>query len=175
MALGVLLGLPVVDALKAGRLPTAALALADITHLWVAYAYLTLSSLAVVITLGYLLGRWHDRAQILSFTDPLTGLFNRRYFGERLSSDLSNARHSGCSICVLCIDLDHLKRINDGLGHKAGDEALVSVATTIVKNLRPTDIVARFGGDEFVVLLPETSVAEAANLSERIVRQVSRL
>jgi diguanylate cyclase (GGDEF)-like protein len=175
LALGVVLGLPVVDTLRAGRLPTARLALADIAQLWVSYAYLTLSSLAVVITLGYLLGRWHDRAQLLSFTDPLTGLFNRRYFSERMSADLTRARLSGCSICVLCIDLDHLKSINDGLGHQAGDDALVSVARTIVKNLRPTDVVARFGGDEFVVLLPETSVVEASTLSERIVGQVSRL
>jgi diguanylate cyclase (GGDEF)-like protein len=168
LALVLLFELPIVHALQLRRLSTA-------SNLWEAYAYVILSSLGLVTTLGFLLGRWHDRARLLSFTDPLTGLFNRRYFSERMNADLSRARRSGGSICVLCIDMDHLKRINDGLGHRAGDAALVAVAGTISKNLRLTDVVARFGGDEFVVLLPETSVEEASFLSERIVREVSRL
>jgi diguanylate cyclase (GGDEF)-like protein len=171
LALGLVLGLPTVHALDAARLRTT-----GFTPLaWGTTASVILCSMGVVATLGFLLGRWHDRVTVLSFTDPLTGLFNRRYFGERMTASLLRARRLGCSICVLCIDLDHLKRINDGRGHGAGDDALISVADTITNNLRPTDMVARFGGDEFVVLLPDTSVAEASNLSERIVAAVSRL
>jgi diguanylate cyclase (GGDEF)-like protein len=171
LALGLVLGLPFANALQTGRVPIAHAS----GHLWEMTASVIVFSLLGVASLGFVLGRWHDRVVLLSFTDPLTGLFNRRYFGERVSADLRRARRSGGSICVLCIDLDHLKTINDGRGHGAGDQALVSVARTISKNLRPTDMVARFGGDEFVVLLPDTSTEDAARLSERIVAEVSRL
>ncbi len=171
LALGLLLGLPAAHALQARHVTHVSVAV----HAWEATTSVILLSLLGVAGLGFVLGRWHDRVALLSFTDPLTGLFNRRYFAERVSADLLRARRSGCSICVLCIDLDHLKLINDRRGHGAGDQALISVARTISKNLRPTDMVARFGGDEFVVLLPDTSPFEASKLSRRIVTEVSRL
>jgi Fe-Mn family superoxide dismutase len=174
VALGLTLELSVERAIRGPMILSRVLAGSD-GGLSFTRASLICSSVGLAAFLGYLVGRGQDRAQRLSFTDPLTGLYNRRYFGERMKADLTRARLTGGSICVLCIDLDHLKRINDGFGHSAGDAALVAVATTISKNLRCTDVVARFGGDEFVVLLPDTSVSEASGLSERIVSQVARL
>ena len=136
--------------------------------------YLLGASLGVVALMSFLFGRWFDRARFLSVTDPLTGLYNRRYFSERLSAEMSRARRHGSHTCVLCLDVDRLKAINDGFGHKAGDRALVALAQTVTKNLRPTDVFARFGGDEFVVLLPQTGSSEARRLSERLVGAVSR-
>jgi diguanylate cyclase (GGDEF)-like protein len=131
------------------------------------------SAVAVFALLGYLLGGSFDEARRLSITDPLTGLFNRRHFGQRLSEEATRARRYGHTSSVLCVDVDRLKAINDDFGHKAGDGALVAVCRALLDNVRTVDVVARIGGDEFAVLLPETSAAQASALSHRVLTEVA--
>lgn len=175
VAVGAPVGLLMVRAIASGQMPTLAWVLEDIGRVSVTYAYVTLSTAFVLAFLGYLLGRGFDRVRLLSITDPLTGLFNRRYLEQRLAEEVRRGRRYGHAACVLCVDIDRLKAINDGFGHKAGDHALITVCQTLLKNVRATDAVARTGGDEFAVLLPETSLPEASALSQRIVAEVARL
>jgi len=109
-----------------------------------------------------------DEAQRLAITDALTGLYNVRYFTTRLEAEIQRAQRYGHELALLIVDSDALKRVNDQLGHAAGNELLVELARTIRQHVRATDLVARFGGDEFVVLQPETSVDPAATTAERI-------
>ncbi|MBN4178811.1 GGDEF domain-containing protein [Pseudomonas savastanoi] len=88
--------------------------------------------------------------------DPLTGLPNRAAWGERLEQEMSKWQHEKNSLLVCILDLDHFKRINDGYGHLAGDKVLKIVANVFRKRLRSDDFLARFGGEEFVMLLPAT-------------------
>lgn len=173
LALGAPVGLLFARAVAAGQVPNLAWVLADVGNLLVTYAYVTLSTMAVFAVLGYVLGRWFDRVRLLSITDPLTGLFNRRHFGQRLAEEMRRGRRHGHATCVLSVDIDRLKAINDRFGHKAGDHALVAVCRTLLKNVRAIDAVARVGGDEFAVLLPETSAAQASALSQRILTEVA--
>ncbi|MFI5958437.1 GGDEF domain-containing protein [Cryptosporangium sp. NPDC051539] len=104
----------------------------------------------------------------LAVTDALTGLFNRRYFDDMLRSEVARARRSGRPLSLVVLDLDHFKRINDDRGHHAGDAALVQAAARLKAVTRDADVVARFGGEEFVWLLPDTDEAGAAILAERL-------
>jgi len=97
----------------------------------------------------------------LASRDPLTGTLNRRSFFDLAEHEINRSRRYSLPFTVAYIDLDNFKKINDRLGHRAGDELLVTVVSTILANIRSTDMLARFGGDEFVVLLPETT-GEAA-------------
>ena len=103
-----------------------------------------------------------------SFTDPLTGLFNRRFLDQRLNQELAAARRTGIPLSVLMIDIDHFKKINDTHGHQTGDEVLVAVADLLSSELRENDVIARFGGEEFLVIAPHTPVENAENLAERL-------
>ena len=104
----------------------------------------------------------------LAITDELTGLYNRRYLKIRLSEELERAWRSKRSLSVLLLDLDGLKSVNDMYGHLRGDQLLLSFARLLQKQVRSIDLVARFAGDEFVVLLPESEFAEAQMIAERI-------
>jgi diguanylate cyclase (GGDEF)-like protein len=106
--------------------------------------------------------------------DPLTGLFNRRMLEDRLGSELAGALRHGRLVSILMIDIDHFKAVNDTYGHLAGDEVLRMVAATIRATLRKEDFVARFGGEEFVVIARETALDGAQLLAERIRRAVER-
>lgn len=155
-------------------MPAFAWVVDDIMNLKVTYAYVTLSTLVVLAVLGCVLGRWFDRVRLLSITDPLTGLFNRRYFRHRLVEEIRRGDRYGRTTCVLCADIDRFKVLNDRLGHKAGDHLLVAVSQILLRSVRSVDAVARVGGDEFAVLLPETSAIQASALSQRILTEVAR-
>ena len=100
--------------------------------------------------------------------DHLTGLLNRRYMDELCQAELDRARRKGRCVALLMIDLDHFKRINDTHGHLAGDEVLVAFAQSTRQMLRPSDALGRFGGEEFVAMLPETDQSQAVLVAERI-------
>ena len=101
-------------------------------------------------------------------TDELTGLFNRRYFLELAPRELKRATRRHDSISVALLDVDHFKQINDTYGHQAGDQALIAFAKTCQQHIREMDMLARFGGDEFVLLLPEADSEQACEVVERI-------
>lgn len=111
-----------------------------------------------------------NRARLLraGITDFLTGWHNRRYLQQRLKEELARAQRHAASISCLMIDIDHFKNINDGYGHLTGDNALKEVALRVESQIRSMDTAARFGGDEFAIILPEATVAAAATLAERI-------
>jgi diguanylate cyclase (GGDEF)-like protein len=106
--------------------------------------------------------------------DPLTGLYNRRHFDERLSSELAGAQRHGRPVSILMIDVDHFKTVNDEHGHLAGDETLKMVAFVLRGAVRKEDVLARYGGEEFVVIARETLLEGARVLAERIRRAVER-
>lgn len=104
----------------------------------------------------------------LAVTDPLTGLYNRRYAQPRLAAIAERAHACGSAFAVMVIDLDRFKQVNDRWGHAAGDAVLVEVAQRLSLNLRPADLVSRIGGEEFLVILPESGASEARHIAERL-------
>jgi diguanylate cyclase (GGDEF)-like protein len=104
----------------------------------------------------------------LAQTDPLTGLFNRRHFWAHGTAEIARISRYVRPLSVLSLDLDHFKQVNDRYGHAAGDEALRWLAKVLLSSLRQSDLVARLGGEEFAVLLPETLLENAVHLAERI-------
>ncbi len=108
-------------------------------------------------------------------TDALTGIGNRRRMSAQIGAELDRARRFGHPLALLMIDIDHFKHINDSAGHDAGDRALVAVARTLTQALRASDAAARFGGEEFVVLMPETGLDVACEAAERLRAAIAAL
>ncbi|MBI5460561.1 MAG: GGDEF domain-containing protein [Gammaproteobacteria bacterium] len=105
--------------------------------------------------------------------DPLTGLHNRRWLNETLPK-LIGHRGARCKLCLLMLDIDHFKRYNDSVGHIAGDQALIAVANTLEAQIRDGDQAVRFGGEEFLVVLPDTNLKDARPISERLRHSVQQ-
>jgi diguanylate cyclase (GGDEF)-like protein len=110
----------------------------------------------------------YQRTKELSSRDELTGLFNRRYFFENLETEVQRARRYRRSFTVLMLDLDQFKHYNDTHGHLCGDQVLRQVAELLLNNTRRADVVARFGGEEFVIMLPEIDRQAGALVAEKI-------
>ena len=102
-----------------------------------------------------------------SFTDALTGVGNRRKLEQALAVEVSRVRRGAGSLSVIMADIDHFKRVNDTHGHGAGDKVLANFGTLLKTQTRATDVVARFGGEEFIVLMPHTSLAQAMSKAEQ--------
>jgi len=111
----------------------------------------------------------------LATRDPLTGLYNRRYIEGKLDEETARARRYGPPLSVVVLDLDDFKKVNDTLGHAVGDEVLVAVASRLRQDVRQVDVVGRMGGEEFIVILPNTPATSAIVMGERIRSQVSQL
>ena len=112
--------------------------------------------------------RLYSRVDILAKTDSLTSLFNRHYFDESLEREIARVKRYGQDLCLMMADLRDFKRFNDRFGHLVGDEMLRRVARILKDNVRASDIVCRFGGDEFVVLMPNTNLRQAEWVRSRI-------
>jgi len=106
--------------------------------------------------------------ELESNTDPLLGIHNRRYLDRRLVDEVSRARRYGLPLALLMIDVDHFKNINDTYGHQVGDQVLIKIAALLARSIREVDVVARYGGEELVVILPSTPAANATILAERL-------
>jgi len=127
-----------------------------------------IATAAVFATFGYLLGRKADELAERADTDALTGLYNARGFEARLLAEIARTARYRTPLSLLLIDLDRLKEINDRHGHFAGQTALRDVAAAIRAELRASDVGARWGGDEFAVIAPNTMTGPAWAMAERI-------
>lgn len=123
---------------------------------------------------GYMLGRHADELAELSETDALTNLLNARGFASRLRSEIKRSKRYSEPLSLLFLDLDGLKDINDRYGHRAGSDALREVAGVIRAELRESDTGARWGGDEFTIIAPNTTKAAAMLFAERIRSSIAR-
>ncbi|MEI7429314.1 MAG: GGDEF domain-containing protein [Betaproteobacteria bacterium] len=112
-------------------------------------------------------------AREAAFTDPLTGALNRRGFAKACQREMSRSRRQGSRLALAHIDLDDFKQVNDTLGHQAGDRALVYLVDLLHKSMRPSDVLCRFGGEEFVLMLPETSLENATAALSRFLCEFS--
>ena len=110
----------------------------------------------------------NERLKHLGLTDSLTGIHNRRYVDQRLSEEISRAQRERTPLSCLYIDIDYFKHVNDNFGHQSGDIVLRNISACIKKELRLTDALGRFGGEEFMVLLSNTNLADAIMIGERI-------
>ena len=122
----------------------------------------------ITLRLIVALDQARSRAEQLALTDALTGVRNRRWFMTQAALEFERATRHGRALALVLIDVDHFKRVNDEHGHQTGDRLLVEIAQTCAATLRRTDLLARFGGEEFIVLLPETGQREAVRLAERM-------
>jgi diguanylate cyclase (GGDEF)-like protein len=104
----------------------------------------------------------------LAVTDPLTGVWNRRHAEQVLTADLAESRRYGAPMSMLLLDIDHFKEINDTHGHLAGDRVLIELTRRLDGNLRASDALTRWGGDEFIILTHHCSLAEATGLADKL-------
>jgi two-component system cell cycle response regulator len=120
--------------------------------------------------------RLRDNVQMsieMAITDALTGLFNRRYMESHLGTLIEQAASRGKPLSTLVIDIDYFKSVNDGHGHEAGDDVLRDFALRIKRSIRGIDLACRYGGEEFVIVMPETDMAVAAMVAERLRRRIA--
>ncbi|MBN1594400.1 sensor domain-containing diguanylate cyclase [candidate division FCPU426 bacterium] len=118
--------------------------------------------------------RLYQYAQELAITDGLTGLYLRRFFNQRLEEELSRYREHGTPFSLCLMDLDHFKRVNDRMGHLAGDQVLAQFGETLRSEARVADLLCRFGGEEFALLLPNTNIEGTLVMAERIRARVAQ-
>lgn len=119
--------------------------------------------------------QYKKRLELMAVTDGLTGLYNHRFIFERLEEETAKVARYGRPLSIIMLDIDNFKRVNDTFGHRAGDEVILSVAHAIMASLRKTDVAGRYGGEEFLVLLPETDVKAAHVVAEKIRNTVAQL
>src|SRR6185295_14993140 len=116
-----------------------------------------------------------ETLQNQSIRDPLTGLFNRRYMEQTLEREVERLGKNGHKLSTLMIDIDHFKKFNDQHGHEAGDLVLREVGSLLSQAIRKDDVACRYGGEELVLVFPETELAEARELADKIQKSVKRL
>jgi diguanylate cyclase (GGDEF)-like protein len=139
------------------------------------FAYLIFGMLMNFGLVGMVLSRALTRLRHLSERDALTGLFNRRSIEQRLAQESAQLVRHGTAFSLLSIDIDHFKRINDQYGHPAGDRVLKDLAKALVEVGRGTDLLARAGGEEFWMLMPQTTLAGAIQVAERALHAARNL
>ena len=114
----------------------------------------------------------HQKVKELAMIDPLTGIYNRHYFNEVLKREQKRVKRDYYSICILMMDIDDLKKINDHYGHLAGDKVLCDIVNILKDSIRESDVLARYGGDEFIILMPNAKTNEGKKLADRISQMI---
>jgi len=117
----------------------------------------------------------NNELEILSRTDCLTELFNRKHMEYLLEQEIARSRRYGKKFSVILVDIDYFKKVNDTLGHQAGDEVLVEISNVLKTNTRETDLVGRWGGEEFLIILPETNLDFAVKAAEKLRKAIMRI
>lgn len=138
---------------------------------WVQYLVFTSYIVLVLLSFGFLLmcnDRFNEELTRLATLDPLTEAFNRRTIEDLLRKEDGRSRRSGAPLSVIMVDMDHFKAVNDNHGHAVGDAALIHVVKILGRELRAEDLVGRFGGEEFLIVLPAATESEAAAAAERL-------
>ncbi len=113
--------------------------------------------------------------QSLSVRDGLTGLFNRRYMEETLEREFAQADRNGKSVGIVMLDVDHFKKFNDTYGHEAGDLILIEMANLLSSHIRKFDVVCRYGGEEFLIIFPNTTISKTLERAEMIRHEIEDL
>jgi len=113
------------------------------------------------------------RLEKMVVTDPLTGAFNMRFMTDKLEAEMKRYKRTGSCFSLVMMDIDHFKHVNDNFGHKAGDEVLKGLSKLIMERIRSTDIFCRWGGEEFILLLPDTEKADAVLFAENIRKEIA--
>ena len=153
------------------------------------FLYETLAAIVVFLLVGGWIGRRIDRMQkrsdgfenvsrglrFLSRTDGLTGVLSRQTLMERLEEEIRRARRYGTPLACLFIDVDEFKRLNDDHGHLFGDRSLTAIARSMGRHIRETDVLGRYGGDEFLILMPQAGLEHAYSVTERVRKGVASL
>ncbi|MEX1201148.1 MAG: sensor domain-containing diguanylate cyclase [Methylophaga sp.] len=134
-----------------------------------------LQHMAAVVAACIENARLHEEIKLVGLRDPLTGVNNRRFFDQRIEEEVSRAKRQKTPLSCLFVDLDHFKRVNDQHGHQAGDLILKQVANLINDSLRSTDVLSRYGGEEFVILLTDTDTAAAADIARRMREHIAAM
>ncbi|HYN15081.1 MAG TPA: diguanylate cyclase [Terriglobales bacterium] len=116
--------------------------------------------------------RYFDRVRQLAYLDGVTGIFNRRYFELRIAEEIARSSRHGLTFSVIMVDIDHFKQLNDEFGHLLGDEVLRQVSAILSQQLRKSDVLSRYGGEEFAIITPETGLESALAVSDKLRRVV---
>lgn len=140
----------------------------EIQHNIGLYSYLLLATFIVFVIFGAFVGKKEDLITALAIKDSLTGIYNQRYFIERLDQEIANAHRQHIPLSLIYFDLDHFKHVNDSYGHPFGDKVLCGVCESVTETIRLSDTFARIGGEEFVIILPHATLDEAKQNAERI-------
>jgi diguanylate cyclase (GGDEF)-like protein len=119
--------------------------------------------------------RLREKLHILSIRDSLTGLFNRRYLDETLPREINRIERSRGELSLILFDIDHFKNFNDTYGHDAGDLVLRAMSAVVLAAIRESDIACRYGGEEFIIILPDTPIEIAEQRAQALRREVSEL
>ena len=134
------------------------------------FAALSIIFFAVV---GIIIGRAFEKLKRTAMLDDLTQLWNKRYFNIRLSEELERSKRKGSPLCLAYVDVDDFKAINDEFGHIVGDTVLINMADIFKRNTRNLDIVSRWGGDEFVIIFPDTTPRYGLIIANRLKKAVA--
>ncbi len=133
------------------------------------YSYMTVGTMTAFAVFGYVLGWRSEGLSRFAITDGLTGLYNHRYLHERLDQEIERSNRYHAPLTCLLLDIDDFKKVNDLYGHPFGDRVLVGIAQLILETVRRTDLVGRYGGEEFLVIMPQTDAEAALPIAQRIV------
>jgi diguanylate cyclase (GGDEF)-like protein len=147
----------------------------DESNLALTYLYTELWTLLCFSGFGYFLGRTTEKIEHMASHDALTGVISRRYLIQQFNDLLAFQARYNQTFSAMMLDLDHFKKVNDNYGHLIGDKCLVAAAKCMKQSCREIDVVGRYGGEEFIILCPNTNEAEVMRLAERVRLNISLL